>query len=133
VGKAMVKIWSLPEASSIIVCQIESAGIPSGGSWPASCYIIRSASVALIFRFGTIDWVLGGGKSSEIEGGSSVTEGRLFETGGDEISEADEEESSVSRDYYSGGSCISLIVVIKEETSSSAGRDYIRLREMVMS
>jgi hypothetical protein len=65
---------------------MEGTGIPSGGSRLVSCCIIRSASVAVTFRFGTIDWVLGGGESSEIEGGSSETEGRLFETGGDETS-----------------------------------------------
>jgi hypothetical protein len=112
---------------------MEGAGIPSDGSWPVSCCIIRSASVAVTFRFGTIDWVLGGGESSKIEGGSSETEGKLFETGGDEMSEADEEESSTSGDYCSGGSRISLIMVIKEEISSSACRDCIRSREMVMS
>ena len=134
---------------------MEGAGIPSGGSRLASCCIIRSASVAVTFRFGTIDWVLGGGESSEIGGGSSETEGRLFETGGDETSmiggglseiegrlfetggdetsEADEEESSASGDCCSGGSRISLIVVIEEETSSSAGRDCIRSREIVTS
>jgi hypothetical protein len=147
VGKAMVKIWSLPEASSICVCQIEGTGIPSGGSQPASCCIIRSVSVVVTFRFGTIDWVLGRGESSKIGGRLSETEGRLFETGGDETSkigeglseiegrlfktggdetsEADEEKSSGSGDYCLGSSRISLIVVIEEETSSSAGRDCI--------
>jgi hypothetical protein len=121
----MVKIWSSPEASSIGVCQMEGASIPNGGSRLASCCIIRSASVAVTFRFGTIDWVLGGGESSEIGEGSSETEGRLFETGEDETSKADEEESPASGDYYSSGSRISLIVVIEEEISSSAGKDCI--------
>ena len=129
----MVKIWSLPEASSIGVCRIKGAGIPNGGSRPASCCIIRSASVAVTFRFGTIDWVLGEGELSEIGEGSSETEGRLFETGEDETSEADEKESPASGDCCSGGSCILLIVVIEEEILSSAGRDCIRSREMVTS
>ena len=57
----------------------------------------------------------------------------LESLGGDETSEADKEESSISGDYCSGGLRISFIMVIEEETSSSAGRECIRSREMVTS
>src|SRR5580692_9606437 len=110
---------SLPEASSIGVCRIEGAGRPGGKSWPASPRMIRSASVVVTLRFGTIDWVLG-------EGGSSGT-------GGDEISKADEEVSPVSVGCCSGGSRVSVIVTSEEEMSSSTGRDCTRSGEIVMS
>ena len=113
---------------------MEGAGRPGGGSQPASCCMIISASVAVALRFGTIDWVLGGGGSSEIGGESSEIEDRLSGTGRAETSETDEEESSEPGDCCLGGSCVSAVIVAnEEETSSSAGRDCNRSGEMVTS
>src|SRR5580692_8362171 len=124
---------SLPEASSIGVCRIEGAGRPGGKSWPASPRMIRSASVVVTLRFGTIDWVLGGGESSETGGESPGTEGGISGTGGDETSEADKEESPVSVGCCSGGSRVSVIVTSEEEMSSSTSRDCTWSGEIVMS
>jgi hypothetical protein len=78
--------------------------------------------------------VLGGGRSFEIGGESSEIKGRLFGTGGVETSEIDKEESSGLRDCPSGKSRIwSVIMTKEEEMSSSAGRDCMRPKEMVIS
>ena len=78
--------------------------------------------------------MLGGGRSFETGGESSEIEGRLSGTGGVETSEVDEEESSGPGDCPSGASRIwSVIVTKEEEILSSAGRDCMRLGEMVMS
>src|SRR5580692_2877516 len=113
---------------------MEGAGRPGGGSRPASCCMIISASVAVALRFGTIDWVLGGGGSPETRGESSEIEDRSSRTDRAETSETDEEESSEPGDCCLGGSRVpSVIVTNEEETSSSAGRDCNRSGEIVTS
>jgi hypothetical protein len=92
--------------------------------------MIRSTSVAVTFRFGTIDLVLGGGESSII-GGSSGTEGQSSGTSDSETSEEDEEELSGSRGGCSG--VPSVIVTNVEEMSSSASRDCTRSKKIVTS
>lgn len=57
---------------------MEGAGSPRGGEpQPASVFRIRSASVAVVSRFGTIDWEFGGEVSFVLGGqgsrGSSLT------------------------------------------------------------
>ena len=109
---------------------MEGAGRPGGISRLVSPPIISSALIAVTFRFGIIDWVLGGGESSVTGGGSSETEGRLLRIGDDETSEKDEEELSGS------GGCsgtLSVMVTNEEEMSSSAGRDCTQSREIVTS
>jgi len=88
--------------------------------------MIILALVVVALRFRTINWVLGGGRSSKTGGGSSRTEGRLFGRGEVGTFEADGEESSWSRDHCLSGSHISSVIVTnKEETSSSAGKNCI--------
>jgi hypothetical protein len=105
---------------------MESAGKPGDRSQPASCCMIRSASVAMMLRFGTINWVLGGRELTETRGGLSEIEGRLSGTGRDMALEIDKEELLKSGDYPLGILRIpSVIVANKEETLLSASRDYI--------
>ena len=86
--------------------------------------MIISASVAVVLRFGTIDWVLEGGGLSETEGELSEVEDRSSGTDGAETSETDKEESSEPRDCCLGGSHVSSVIVgNEEETSSSEPRD----------
>jgi hypothetical protein len=62
----MAKILSFPAASSIGVERIEGAGRPGGiGFRPEISFKIRSTSVVVILRFGTIDWEFRGGSSAE--------------------------------------------------------------------
>jgi hypothetical protein len=56
VGKAIAKIRSLLDASSIGVMRIDGAGRLGGESFrPVISWTIISISVVVMFRFGTID------------------------------------------------------------------------------
>jgi hypothetical protein len=56
VGNAIAKILSFPDASSIEVCRIEGARRLGGiGFRLEISFKIRSTSVVVILRFGTID------------------------------------------------------------------------------
>jgi hypothetical protein len=103
VGKAIAKILSLPAASSMGVDRTTGAG-RSGGiclSPEISCKM-RSLSVAVILRFGTIDW--------EFRGAFSIETGWAF---------------------ASSFKVLLIMDTNDKETSSSTGRVSNRLREMV--
>jgi hypothetical protein len=103
VGKAIAKILSFPAASSIGVDRTSGAGRPGGVRLgPEISCRIRSISVAVTFRFGTMDWEFGGAFSTETAGPWTSS---------------------------SEGSAITDIN--DEETSSSTGRVSNRSREIV--
>jgi hypothetical protein len=86
VGKAMAKILSLPDASSIGVERMEGAGIPGGtASRPEISCKIRSASVAVNLHLGPStgsweggDWGFGGlGICPHLKGNSPTSNFQL--------------------------------------------------------
>jgi hypothetical protein len=79
----MAKILSFPAASSIGVDRTSGAGRPGGVRLsPEISWRIRSISVSVMLRFGTIDWEFGGAFSAET--GCTSSEGLSIAVGKDE-------------------------------------------------
>jgi hypothetical protein len=82
----MAKILSFPAASSIGVDRTSGAGRPGGVLLsPEISWRIRSISVSVMLRFGTIDWEFGGAFSAKTgctssSKGLSITDGKDKET-----------------------------------------------------
>jgi hypothetical protein len=84
----MAKILSFPAASSIGVDRTSGAGRPGGVRLsPEISWRIRSTSVSVILRFGTIDWEFGGAFSTKtgwactsLSKGLSITDRKDEET-----------------------------------------------------